>query len=276
MTDPFDQPQLDALIQRTFASLDIYRSDIVLIGGLVPLLYRHLPGFQSPGLEPCGTMDLDLAVDTHVPIKNNVPIAGALKQDGFKEITIPGMDHRHQTQYFQLSDGPQLAEDHLEFLAPLRGPDRQRPLHPQAGLTAQALRFIELLRARPVTCPVPSIGDILVPHPLTYAIQKTRIREDRRKTGKHRKDQADVVYVIWAFASEWTHWQSMLAELIAENDEWAAWIRTTLQLWNKLYLAATGPGPGEVVNAFTHAGIPIDEATVRTVMTDFLAIITGS
>lgn len=199
----------------------------------------------------------------------------ALEQAGIHVIDVPGIGRRGGPQYYQLESGERLRPEHLEFLAPLYGPDREEPARPQPGLVAQALRFIDLLCARPIQCAVPGLGSVLLPHPWTYVVQKTRIRHDRRKRGKHRKDQADVVFVVWAFAASWPDWHTLRRELEDENPAWAKWIRDTVRTWHQLYLEPDGPGPGEVATAFAAAGLAADAGLVRRVMTEFVSAIEG-
>jgi len=272
---PFDDEPLGDLLRRSFAALDAYREDLVLIGGLVPLLYRFLPDYRDPGIQPCATMDVDLAVETVLPIRQDRGVRQALEQAGLHVIEVPGIGRGGGQQYYQLEPDGRLQAEHLEFLVPLRGPDRDQAARPQPGLMAQALRFIDLLRARPIHCPVPGLGTVLLPHPLTYVVQKTRIRQDRRKQGKHRKDQADVAFVVWAFAANWSGWRSLRRELEDENPTWAKWIRDTVHTWRLLYLEPDGPGSGEVAAAFDDAGLTADADLIRRVMTDFITTIEG-
>ena len=132
----------------------------------MPLLYRFLPDYRDPGIQPCVTMDVDLSVDTVLPI-----------------------------------------------------------------------------------------------------------RQDRRKQGKHRKDQADVAFVAWAFAASWGEWNTLRRELEGEHPAWAKWIRDTVRTWHQLYLEPDGPGPGEVAAAFGAAGLTADADLIRRVMVDFIIAI---
>lgn len=272
---PFDDEGLGDLLRRSLTALDAYREDLVLIGGLVPLFYRFLPDYRDPGIQPCATMDVDLAVETVLPIRRDRGVRQALEQAGFHVLDVPGIGRRGGQQYYQLEPDSRLQAEHLEFLAPLRGPDRDQAARPQPGLMAQALRFIDLVRARPIPCEVPGVGTVLLPHPLTYVLQKTRIRQDRRKQGKHGKDQADVAFVTWAFVERWSDWRTLRRELEDEDPTWAKWIQDTVGMWRQLYLEPDGPGPGEVAAAFDAAGLATDASLVRRVMTDFVTVIDG-
>jgi len=269
---PFGNDALADLLKRSLEALGAYRDDVILVGGLVPLLYRYLPGFNDPGLSPCATRDVDLAIEARLPVRDQ-SVRTALEGAGLHVVEVPGIGRQIAQQYYQLDPSARLQPEHLEFLAPLRGPDRDRPVHPQPDMVAQALRFIDLLRARPLACEVPEVGRILLPHPFTYVVQKTRIRSDRRKRDKHRKDQADVAYVIWSFASSWRDWREVAGELMTANHEWRSWIRDVGRMWQQLYVEPSGPGPAEAAAAFRDSKLHVDQEVIRRVMADFLSTI---
>ncbi|TVR48332.1 MAG: hypothetical protein EA402_00645 [Planctomycetota bacterium] len=278
--DGFDDQRLAELIRAGIAALGDYHDDLVLIGGLAPFCYRWLPGYEDMGLSPCGTMDVDLAVESRVAVRGGTTMRQHLEANGFTTHEGPGFDRHPGKQTFSI--GPARAgrrgERYIEFIAPLRGRGEDgAPARPQRDLIAERVRFIDLLRARPCPCNVPGVGRILLPHPACYVVQKARIRPYRQHGGKHIKDQADLFLVLWAFSSVWQEWCGVLADLGSENQTWGKWIGDALEDLRKLYLDAEQIGPTDVLRGFSgteSAGLDAD-AIVRIMRQALRAITPG-
>ncbi len=100
-----DDAVLADLIRGGIAALGDYRQDLVLIGGLAPSCYRWLPGYEDMGLSPCGTMDVDLAIEPRVSVRAGRTIRSCLEGGGFTNHEGPGFDRRPGKQTFSLSPG---------------------------------------------------------------------------------------------------------------------------------------------------------------------------
>ena len=196
------------LLRRTLAALGPYRTDVVFIGGFAKTFYCHLSGFRDHGLVSQATLDIDLAVPEPLLLRENSTLHHRLEDQGLRRYVGLGLDNRPAYhRYHLLEDGIERpAVVYLEFIVPLRGPDRLTPGKPQADLLAHALRFIDLLQDRPVTIVDPEFGSLRLPHPLAYVIQKTRIWRDRQPD-KAQRDQADAFYVIFGFQADWSAWR---------------------------------------------------------------------
>lgn len=246
-------------------ALDPYRDDVVLIGGFAKTLYRHLPGFHDPGVVPQATLDVDLALPEPLLLHNAGSLHERLEAAGLLRYVGLGLgNHPAYHRYHLAEDGADRpAAVHLEFVVPLYGPESDRPGQPQPGLLAHALRFIDLLQADPVTILDPDLGRIRLPHPLTYAIQKTRIWRDRQPE-KAQRDQADVFYVVLAFHQAWPAWRAAWQELTQRHPTWAKWLASTREHWNEHYRTADAPGCSDVARI-----TGMDARAVQRIMADF-------
>jgi hypothetical protein len=244
------------LLQRTMSALGPYRDEAILIGGMAKTFYRQVPGFRDQGIVPQATLDVDLAVPEPLLLREAVSLHARLEAHGLRPAA-----HR----YHLAEDGVERpAAVHLEFVVPLHGPERDTPGHPQADLLASALRFIDLLQALPVTITDPDLGSLRLAHPLTYAIQKTRIGSARRH-GKAERDLADAFYVLTGFHAEWASWRMVWEQLCADRHTWAQWLATTNARWWELYGTDLTPRCRTVAQI-----VGMDPRRVQRVMMDFL------
>jgi len=264
-----NEEKIQLLLHRTMAALGPYRSDVILIGGFAKTFYRHLPGFRDQGLVSQATLDVDLALPEPLLLRENSTLHHRLEEQGLRRYVGLGLDNRPAYhRYHLMEDGIERpAIVHLEFIVPLRGPDRLTPGQPQADLLAHALRFIDLLQDRPVTIIEPEFGSIRLPHPLAYAIQKTRIWRDRQPD-KAQRDQADSFYVILGFQADWTAWRDEWLRLSEHRHEWAQWLAVTQQRWRDLYRTVDSPGC-RIVALITG----MDPRAVHRIMADFLVAV---
>ena len=82
-------------------AMEEYRQDIVVVGGLVPLLYRYHPGYSEPRQPPLLTTDIDIAVPNSIPTRGDMTLRERLEGGEFIIIpkrsvgrqTPPGGDH---------------------------------------------------------------------------------------------------------------------------------------------------------------------------------------
>lgn len=258
--------KLRLLLQRTMLALEPYRDEVVLVGGFAKTLYRHLPGFRDPGVVPQATLDIDLALPEPLLVRAAGSLHERLEAAGLLRHVSLGLDNRPAAHRYHLAeDGvARPAAVHLEFIVPLRGAERDAPGRPQPDLLAHALRFVDLLQADPVTVDDPDLGSIRLPHPLTYAIQKTLIWR-KRQPEKAQRDQADVFYVLLALREDWPAWRSQWHRLGQQRAEWAKWLASAHQHWRDHYRTVDAPGCRGVAQI-----TGMDARAVQRIMADFL------
>jgi len=247
-------PKVDAqaLFLRVMAGLGAYRDGVVLVGGFARDLYRNMDGFADLALRPPATNDIDFAVNDPLQIFGDRHLHDILLQAGLQYRAQIGLDHRTLGGVYFPAEltNPRPTDPHVEFVTPLRGPDRDRNAQPQRDdLFAFTLRFIDLLLDDPASVADPILGRVRIPHPLAYVVQKTRIRTKRLEERKAAKDQADAFFVIVSLQSIWDDWRARWDQ-IAQHQEQGAWLRETQRLWTDIYRSPTSPGAREVASAY--------------------------
>ncbi len=268
------QHKLDELLDRSWRALDSYRNDIVLVGGLATQYFPRHPAFIPPPMIARVTVDVDVALANPTQPHGRTSIPLALKDGHLVEYITVDAAGRPVEACFQLEeDGTRgRADVHLEFLVPLQGRVAVSPGHPQTGLIAHALRYVDLLLYKPIVINDHRLGRMLLPHPISYIVQKTCIRANRQAKGKSATDQADIVFTIWGFREWWNELAGRWHELAEANHEWAAWLRRTREHLGRLYETADGIGSLEVQDVFaSQQGIAVTAEEISRVMGAFLA-----
>ena len=262
----------DALAELVLSHLLAYHDRVVVAGGFARDFYRYLPGFTDLGLNAPKTNDLDLAIADPLAQAGGVNLHDLLLGLGLRYQAHPGLDHRtHACGYYPGNDrrAPRPVDAHVEFLTPLRGPDRETNAQPQRDqLYAYALRYVDLLLDEPVRVEVPRYGSLLLPHPLHFIVQKTLIRGRPGREDKAARDQADAFFVMLCLRSIWPTWRSRW-EGFALSQERKAWREAVLRIWRDLYARETSAGVQEVVKIYPR----YQPGTVVQAMGEFLAAI---
>ena len=119
-----------------------------------------------------------------------------MRDAGFNEELFG--DHAPPATHYRLGDDD--AGFYAEFLTPLHGSGMKRNGAPdatvsKAGVTAQKMRYLDLLLASPwsvrvgreVGVPVAADADLLLPNPTSFIVQKLLIHSDR-PAGKKAQD----------------------------------------------------------------------------------------
>jgi hypothetical protein len=145
----------------------------------------------------------------------------------------------------------------LEFLTPLTGPPVDRAgrvtvtADIQAGVTAQRLRYLELLLETPWRVSfagIPGIeaeGEPLtvqVPHPGAFMVQKLLIVDERTRADRRAKDLAYLYQVASLFRRELP---ALAAEVRARMDSvlaWRRWLGRARREGNVLFATPAAPG----------------------------------
>jgi nucleotidyltransferase-like protein len=171
---------------------------LVIVGGWAHRLYRLHPTASPPTYAPLQTRDADLAISLSGRLAGDV--GSALKDAGFNDTL--SSDHTPPITRYVLGT----AKDgfYAEFLAPLYGSGTTRHGKPdatvaRAGVTAQKLRYLDLLLTSPWTVRLtrdahPGFAkatDVQIANPAAFIVQKLLIYRERLP----RKQAQDALYV---------------------------------------------------------------------------------
>jgi hypothetical protein len=261
-------PELRELLARSLSGLAPYREHMVLVGGLAKFFYPAHPDFRLPDLLPRATVDIDVALDGK---------AQAQTEEMHRHLTdarlVPYVVRDEagdpiEQQYQLVEHGTRDRDETcLEFLVPFQGPKRHRTK--PKGVLPSALRYVDLLLERPLRVEVEDVGPLLLPHPLSYVVQKTLSRPYRLKH-KIAGDQADAVFAIWGFQPRWIGWGEQWAHLSAIPSR-KRWLTEAQRMLHELHGNATATGSREVAEIYGGLGATrLQPGTVSRVVSDFL------
>jgi hypothetical protein len=269
---------------RLIAALGEYRGVAVLTGGFVPYVYRHMDRFSRPSLPYLLTTDVDWTVPARLPLLGGQPLGARLADSGFVVIqstdTSPAVQ-RYQHQRFGNRD---LAPIYGEFLVPLtggasrRGTDRRVQVV-QEGLTAQALRYLDLLLEEPMEFDASTLDGlgldrphvIRVSRPAAYVLQKL-LSWDERAAGKKDKDAAYLHEVAILTNGAWSGIDADVRRTEASTHERRRWVSKARKRMHDLFLSTDAEGPLRVVRQYERLADPGSRPTedgVRRLMTRF-------
>jgi len=196
MTTP-DQDEFVRIVK----SLGPYWDQLVVVGAWCHRLLRFHPLAAPPSFVPLMTEDADVGMPERLPARSP-SIGEALTSGGFRP-SFSGDGPVPVTRYFPEGDDRGM---YVEFIAPLRGSGYTRAGEPDdileaAGITAQKLRYVELLLHEPWQLEVSAdrgfdVGQdklvIQVANPASYLAQKV-LTLRRRIHG--RKQSKDALYI---------------------------------------------------------------------------------
>lgn len=190
----------DPQLLGTLAALGEYLEDMVLVGGWVPHLYRKIWSPESPVRER-RTLDLDAAVRGRVPVRQGSRLDVLLAAEGYaKRLAGPsGL----AAQIYESPPNSDLLP--IEFLAPLTGPREQATVEIQQGVTAQALRYLNILldnsfdiRLSGQALPGPLVElTVRIPTPGAYILHRGLIHARGRSSRRGK----DLYYIFETWAS---------------------------------------------------------------------------
>jgi len=244
---------------RVLEVLSPYLDEIVIIGGWVPFLYNRYGEMPSrhPSLR---TIDIDVVVPRHVEEGSRPTIDQLLSRAGYKAHVsaseVPVVKYELESPVTE-----------IEFLTPEVGrPGEPAPVV-QHGLTAQALRYLQILLENTRKIAIDDAVDGLainlavnVPSPGAFVYQKglTLSRGSRRPTAKISKD----LYYIFSFLdSSGELRDSIAAEIGSLRARYhARWFRTFITNLNDYFPESDGKGPALVA---TQYGGQMPEDTFR-------------
>jgi len=258
---PQDPREVLADLGKLIDALGDYRSVAILIGGFVPMMYRHMPDLVTPPMPPLFTSDFDWTVPARLDVLGGEALAERLLDSKFVTIPSAGTEPpvlRFQPERFGTTT---LGPTYAEFLAPLVGADVDRKGNPktvvrvQRGLTAQLLRYLDLLFVEPMlfdAATLPELGlaqptNILLPNPASYVIQKS-LAWPSRDAGKRGKDLAYVHEVAVLTQKRWPEVEATIERLRARFP--AAWFDRVRDLTDRQFDSEAADGPIAVVRQY--------------------------
>ena len=283
MTAPAEMQETLREFARCVTAFGEYRSSVVLTGGLVPFMYRHVPGLTAPEkFPPAQSFDLDWTVPNPLE-ERGTPLYKRLLAAGFVVI-LGGEPPLPVTQFQPARFGSVRGPIYIEFLTPrkggatVRGRDRS-VIEVQKGLTAQALPYLDLLLHKRIAFDisvVPGIGakqgtEILLPKPMAFILQKTLARRSRRPH-KQASDQAHIYDVAVLMRERWPQMNTALSDLRSAGFP-DAWFIRALETLEHLYASPESDGPVEVARVLkgrTETGA-VQARSIHRAMRQFLA-----
>lgn len=189
----------DPQLLGTLVALGEYLEDMVLVGGWVPHLYRKIWSPERPVRER-RTLDLDAAVRGRVPVRQGSRLDVLLAAEGYAQ-RLAGPSGL-AAQIYESPPNSNLLP--IEFLAPLTGPREQATVEIQKGVTAQALRYLNILldnsfdiRLSGQALPGPLVElTVRIPTPGAYILHRGLIHA-RGRSSRRGKDLY-YIYETWA------------------------------------------------------------------------------
>jgi len=227
-----------------------YLDEIVIVGGWVPFLYRRYGQMPSP--HPLlRTMDIDVVVPRHVEKRGRPTIDELLSSAGY-EARIYGSDV--PVVKYELTS----PVTEIEFLTPEVGKPGKAVLTVQRGLTAQALRYVQILleNTKKIKISDTIYGSdislvVTVPSPGAFIYQKglTLSPSSRRPSTKVSKD----LYYIFSFVDSSKELRdSIPAEINSLRSRYAArWFRSFTKNLNDYFPESGGEGPALVATQYS-------------------------
>ena len=173
-----------------------WADQLVFVGGWAHRLYRLHPKASLPAYQPLTTLDADVAFAERQQLQGN--IQERLVDAGFKE-ELTGQHQPPVSRYTLGEDGS--SGFYAEFLTPLIGSNltrggKQLATVAKAGVTAQQLRYLELLFRSPwlirLTDEWSAVPlELRIPNPVSFIVQKLLIHDERARDKKAQ----DILYI---------------------------------------------------------------------------------
>lgn len=272
-------------LARFIRALGDYREVTILAGGFVPFFYRRMPNFTPLSLPPLLTSDIDWALPTQLDVLGGRRLSDRLED--LDLVTIHSRDTEPPVQRYQHKrfGNENLGPVYGEFLVPLVGSAVDRRGSPrtvqtmQDGLTAQALRYLDLLFEFPIEFDASAVLElgltgphvIRVPHPATYVLQKLLARPSR-EPAKRDKDLAYIYEVALLTRERWHEVATVLEQLKNRSYEYETWLQKARQQFGTLFRDVASEGPIAVARTYrglSGAGWLPSELAVWTVLNGF-------
>jgi hypothetical protein len=235
---------------KTIGVLAPYLEEIVIVGGWVPFLYNRYGQMPSP--HPLlRTMDIDVVGPRRVNERGRPTIDELLFRAGYRA-RVSGSDVP-AVKYELTSPATE-----IEFLTPEVGRPGKAVRAVQHGLTAQALRYLQILLENTKRIEISDTIEgsdislvVTVPSPGAFIYQKglTLSPSSRRSSAKVDKD----LYYIFSFVDSSRGLRDSIAtEIDSLRSRYAAkWFRSFIKNLNAYFPESGGEGPRRVAKLYT-------------------------
>ncbi|NID15460.1 GSU2403 family nucleotidyltransferase fold protein [Luteibacter yeojuensis] len=228
-----------AAFAKLVETLSPWGHQLVFIGGWAHRLYRLHPKADAPAYQPLATLDADVAFSEGERLEGS--IKACLQEAGFEE-QLTG-NHRPPVSQYTLGDDD-AGGFYAEFLTPLIGRETTREgkrivTLEKAGITAQRLRYLDILLQSPWTVALPpdwgapALSDLRIPNPVSFIVQKLLIHDDRHGSKKAQ----DLLYIhdtLELFGPELEHltllWRDEVRPSMHEK-----WVQRALQAKEEMF-----------------------------------------
>lgn len=278
------------LLGRVLVAAQPFAGELLVIGGMVPVLYRRAPRFVRTRLQPPGTTEVDLSVPPRLSAREP-SLAGLLEAANLVAFDAPGYRNQPGAQCFQdVSHGTaRKAPNYVEFLSPLRGKGDRTIVEIQpGGVRAEALRYLDLLAFEPIELDATTIMElevqgpcrVRVPQPALYVIQKILARSSGRsaRVDKSAKDLAYTFDVAALSRPLWDEQAAVVARAANESPEWRAWLARAGRELRCLFATPESEGPVSAARVFRDVDFrgPPAEEDIQVVVSRFVETVLPS
>ncbi|MGH7408288.1 MAG: GSU2403 family nucleotidyltransferase fold protein [Candidatus Methylomirabilales bacterium] len=250
-----------------------YLDSLVLVGGFAVRLYRFHPRAAPTGIVPLVTFDADFVAPPELEIKAGRRLSD-LVADADLEPNFFG-DCKPPVMKFFPKEGETprqgTAQDqyYVEFLTPLIGGGTDRAGNVvgtreiQKGVTAQRLRYLDLLTVNPWQIPLArlpgmgaKLGDgnfVKVPDPGLFIVQKILISRETGRQEERPKDMAYIYEVLALFRGELRQLAEGVRRIPGKGSTWQRWIARSKRMAAELFKTPIAPGVTEAHAVFAAA-----------------------
>lgn len=239
-----------------------YLDSLVLVGGFAVRLYRFHPRAAPTGIVPLVTFDVDFVTPPELKIKAGRRLSDLIAAADL-ELHFFG-DHKPPVMKFFSKKGEApgqgTAQDqyYVEFLTPLIGGGTDSAgniggtQEIQKGVTAQRLRYLDLLTVAPWQIPLArlprmgaKVGDrgfVKVPDPGLFIVQKLLISRETGRQEERPKDMAYIYEVLTLFRGELRQLAEAVRRIAGKGPTWQRWIARSKQMAAELFKSPLAPG----------------------------------
>jgi hypothetical protein len=282
LSDEFSE--VISLLVRVVDALGEYRGDIVVTGGLAPVLYRvHFQPVESDP-EPLLTTDVDFVVPNDLPYRHNESLRSRFEANRLRIFVSRGVTpNRPNKQFVQKSEDNEkrVSPVHAELLTPLLGSRTERdgepksPMEVQDGLTAEALRYLDLILDSPLEFDVSEISNpksstplpVKMARPGAFIIQKLLCSEERSRSENRIKDLAYCYDVALVTNGHWDEIECELSTLGRNSSDFRGYIQKAKKIAENSLLRPDAAGPSEIATIYEEPSI--DKRRVSRVVGSF-------
>lgn len=246
-------------LYRVLSAIGPNLKDFVLVGGFASFFYQFHERARSAKIAPLLTYDIDLASEAKVSLRGRKSVHQSLLEMGLRE-EFTGNCNPPLVKYFPKDKKPNMG---VEFLTPLHGSEVKRGKFDitqeiQLGLSAQKLRFLDLLLKHPWKMNTSSVQGlenlpnlvVRTPHPSMFIMQKILISE--RRADKNRNKDFAYIYQTLVYFREDLKSLADEYEMLIDNREWKKWYRNFMKLSKEIFGTPQRDGPIEGSKILDH------------------------